>query len=81
MNIKELYEEACKRNNYKELMEDWVCIFGDLLMEIEENAVFDTIEKIKEKVEELFYKTEFQSNKYKMYKRLLQEIENCHEYQ
>ena len=37
MNIKELYEEACKRNNYKELMEDWVCIFGDLLMEIKDD--------------------------------------------
>lgn len=34
MNIKELYEEACKRTNYKELMEDWVCIFYDLLVEV-----------------------------------------------
>ena len=34
VNIKELYEEACKRTNYKELMEDWICIFYDLLLEV-----------------------------------------------
>lgn len=34
MNIKHLYEEMCKRSNYKELFEEWVCIFGDLLAEV-----------------------------------------------
>lgn len=34
MKIKELYEEACRKSNYKEIMEDWICIFDDLLSEI-----------------------------------------------
>ena len=37
MNIKQLYEEACKKNNYKSIMEEWIDIFSDLLDEIQED--------------------------------------------
>lgn len=34
MTIKHLYEEAIKKSNFKALMEEWVSIFSDLLLEI-----------------------------------------------
>ena len=34
MTIKHLYEEASKRSNFKVIMEDWICLFADLLTEI-----------------------------------------------
>lgn len=35
MKLKELYEEANKRTDYKKIMEDWICIFSELLTEIQ----------------------------------------------
>lgn len=34
MKIKEFYVEANKRTDYKKIMEDWICIFEDLLAEL-----------------------------------------------
>ena len=34
MDIKELYDEVCKKSNYKELIGEWIYIFCDLLAEV-----------------------------------------------